>query len=84
MINYALLDEKRAVFGALSAVLSYPEKRFINDRFLLLETFKNPKTLDLITAFWEEISTLTFGQITETYVDTFDFNKKNNALHDFL
>ncbi|WP_430535726.1 nitrate reductase molybdenum cofactor assembly chaperone [Listeria rocourtiae] len=83
MINYALLDEKRAVFGALSAVLSYPEKRFINDRFLLLETFKNPKTLDLITAFWEEISTLTFGQITETYVDTFDFNKKTTLYMTF-
>lgn len=83
VINYALLDEKRAVFGALSAVLSYPEKRFINDRFLLLETFKNPKTLDLITAFWEEISTLTFGQITETYVDTFDFNKKTTLYMTF-
>ncbi|WP_159101503.1 hypothetical protein [Listeria riparia] len=33
MIDYALLNEKRAVFGALSAILSYPEKRFINDKF---------------------------------------------------
>ncbi|EUJ22459.1 nitrate reductase molybdenum cofactor assembly chaperone [Listeria grandensis FSL F6-0971] len=83
MINYALLDEKRAVFGAISAVLSYPEKRFINDRFLLLETFQNPKTLELITAFWEEISALTFGEITETYVDTFDFNKKTTLYMTF-
>ncbi|KGL37692.1 nitrate reductase molybdenum cofactor assembly chaperone [Listeria newyorkensis] len=83
MINYALLDEKRAVFGAISAVLSYPEKRFINDRFLLLETFENPKTLALITAFWEEISALTLGEITETYVDTFDFNKKTTLYMTF-
>ncbi|MBC1937336.1 nitrate reductase molybdenum cofactor assembly chaperone [Listeria grandensis] len=83
VINYALLDEKRAVFGAISAVLSYPEKRFINDRFLLLETFQNPKTLELITAFWEEISALTFGEITETYVDTFDFNKKTTLYMTF-
>lgn len=83
VINYALLDEKRAVFGAISAVLSYPEKRFINDRFLLLETFENPKTLALITAFWEEISALTFGEITETYVDTFDFNKKTTLYMTF-
>ncbi|RQW66861.1 nitrate reductase molybdenum cofactor assembly chaperone [Listeria sp. SHR_NRA_18] len=83
VINYALLDEKRAVFGAISAVLSYPEKRFINDRFLLLETFENPKTLALITAFWEEISALTLGEITETYVDTFDFNKKTTLYMTF-
>ncbi|MBC1459253.1 nitrate reductase molybdenum cofactor assembly chaperone [Listeria newyorkensis] len=83
VINYALLDEKRAVFGAISAVLSYPEKSFINDRFLLLETFENPKTLALITAFWEEISALTFGEITETYVDTFDFNKKTTLYMTF-
>ncbi|WP_246369412.1 nitrate reductase molybdenum cofactor assembly chaperone [Listeria rustica] len=83
VINYALLDEKRAVFGAISAVLSYPEKRFMNDRFLLEETFTNPKTLELITAFWEEISALTFGEITETYVDTFDFNKKTTLYMTF-
>lgn len=83
VINYALLDEKRAVFGAISAVLSYPEKRFMNDRFLLEETFENPKTLELITAFWEEISELTFGEITETYVDTFDFNKKTTLYMTF-
>nr|WP_244966877.1 nitrate reductase molybdenum cofactor assembly chaperone [Listeria grandensis] len=63
--------------------MSYPEKRFINDRFLLLETFQNPKTLELITAFWEEISALTFGEITETYVDTFDFNKKTTLYMTF-
>lgn len=83
VIDYGLLDEKRAVFGAISAVLSYPEKRFINDQFLLVDTFQDPKTLALMTAFWEEISALTFGEITETYVDTFDFNKKTTLYMTF-
>ncbi|WP_311774306.1 nitrate reductase molybdenum cofactor assembly chaperone [Listeria booriae] len=83
MIDYALLNEKRAVFGALSAILSYPEKRFINDKFLFSEVFQKADSGGLLHAFWEEMSALTFGEITETYVDTFDFNKKTTLYMTF-
>lgn len=83
MIDYALLNEKRAVFGALSAILSYPEKRFINDKFLFSEVFQKADSGKLLHAFWEEMSALTFGEITETYVDTFDFNKKTTLYMTF-
>ncbi|MBC1890805.1 nitrate reductase molybdenum cofactor assembly chaperone [Listeria booriae] len=83
VIDYALLNEKRAVFGALSAILSYPEKRFINDKFLFSEVFQKADSGELLHAFWEEMSELTFGEITETYVDTFDFNKKTTLYMTF-
>ncbi|MBC2165163.1 nitrate reductase molybdenum cofactor assembly chaperone [Listeria booriae] len=83
VIDYALLNEKRAVFGALSAILSYPEKRFINDKFLFSEVFQKADSGELLQAFWEEMSALTFGEITETYVDTFDFNKKTTLYMTF-
>ncbi|EUJ16876.1 respiratory nitrate reductase subunit delta [Listeria aquatica FSL S10-1188] len=77
VINAAVLNEKRPVFGKLSNLLDYPNKLYMNEAYLETELdTAEAGTKDLLLRFWQEIETKSLFELQQFYTDSFDFTKK--------
>lgn len=76
VINSQKLHDKRSVFGKLSSLLAYPEKQILNEEFIFNQLdFAEKESGEFLASFWQEIKQLSFNEIEEKYVTTFDFSK---------
>ncbi|WP_163651832.1 nitrate reductase molybdenum cofactor assembly chaperone [Listeria sp. PSOL-1] len=76
MIDSQKLNDKRPVFGKLSSLLSYPEKQILNEEFIFKQLdLAEKEASECLASFWQEMKLLSFTEIEEKYVTTFDFSK---------
>ncbi len=77
VINASILNEKRAIFGKLSNLLDYPEKQFMNERYVLgnLECAE-AETKKHLQTFWLFLEGKRLFEVEQFYTESFDFTKK--------
>jgi nitrate reductase delta subunit len=79
VINAAILNKKRALFGKLSHLLDYPDKQFLNERYITenLE-YAEPDTRMHLGHFWQFLKSKRLYEVEQFYAESFDFTKKRS------